>query len=177
MDQTVARIMESLERMLLAKAISPADYLEGVAAAHCRAASSLSPPRDHGSSQEVVKEELVKVEAPVTKAPVVQEALVQMDPVKVSRRPLYRGNLAVRVMGGSYVLFVGLDVAQRRRMRMVCCVSLVTRRCRNVRTAIFDFTHVTRGKRGAKGARRSVNTRPSTVGRSGSLRLGRRSPS
>ena len=75
MDQT-ARILESLERMLLAKAISPAEYLEGMAAAHIRASSFEKgvPVKIEAlvtEMQEVVKEELIKQEAPVkVEAPV-----------------------------------------------------------------------------------------------------------
>ena len=82
MDPTVARILDDLKEMLLAKAISPADYLEGVAAAHSRASS-------------VEKEAPVKIEAPVTEmqetpvkfeAPVTEmqeELLKQEAPVKM----------------------------------------------------------------------------------------------
>ena len=63
MDPTVARILDDLKGMLLAKAISPADYLEGVAAAHTRASS-------------VEKEAPVKIEAPVTE---MQETPVKFE--------------------------------------------------------------------------------------------------
>ena len=65
MDQTVARILESLERMLLAKAISPAKYLEATLAHH-RAA--------------VEKEASVKIE--MQEDPVKSE---QEAPVKITQ--------------------------------------------------------------------------------------------
>ena len=62
MDQT-ARILESLERMLLAKAISPADYLEGVAAAHTRAYSvEKEAPVKMGALDTEMQETPVKIE-------------------------------------------------------------------------------------------------------------------
>ena len=130
MDPTMARILDDLKELLLAKAITFAEYQEGVAAAHSRASSlEKEVPVKMEALDTEMQEAPVKMEAPVksVKSVKVKATVTSVKCVKSVMKAPVKIEAPVKME-------VSLSTKYRRR-RMSRVARVASVRCRHRRRA------------------------------------------